>query len=72
MDIADRADELQQLHLDNNIQNIKRAAANTQRQPPKGCCYFCEEPLGEAQLFCDQDCTEDFRRLERAQSQKVG
>lgn len=43
--------------------------------PPKGSCYFCEEPLEpfvqdgkpvHRKLFCDRDCAEDWEREQKA------
>lgn len=29
---------------------------------PTGFCLFCEEPLPDAQRFCDKDCAEDAEK----------
>lgn len=27
--------------------------------PPKGVCYYCDEPVADGKVFCDASCAED-------------
>lgn len=63
-DPADEATELEQ-------QIIEIALAN-RRQPEMaftGACYYCEEAVSTG-CFCDEDCREDFQRIERAKQHR--
>jgi len=61
-DEADIADE--------NIELGRLAAIEACRRqssiPPKGSCWFCDEPLPSRQKFCDSDCATDFEREQAA------
>jgi predicted nucleic acid-binding Zn ribbon protein len=39
--------------------------------PPKGSCWFCDEPVGPTQKFCDRNCAEDYE-LEEAALMRAG
>ncbi len=39
--------------------------------PPKGSCWFCEEPLPPRHKFCNSDCASDFE-LEQAAMMRAG
>lgn len=59
MDAADRAQAVQQMEID---------AALSRRAGPAptagGACLFCEEPLADAERYCDQHCRDDYVRLQ--------
>lgn len=61
-DEADIADE--------NIELGRMAAIEACRRqssiPPKGSCWFCDEPLPSQQKFCNSDCAADFEREQAA------
>lgn len=52
MDIADRAQELTDLHLSKSLNS-----RNTLSIPFSGSCIFCKEPVVERR-FCDSECRE--------------
>lgn len=39
--------------------------------PPRGTCWFCDEPLPPQQKFCDSDCASDYE-LEQAAIARAG
>jgi predicted nucleic acid-binding Zn ribbon protein len=61
MDVCDRAQQLEE---------AARAAALTQRKAdtapasPSGVCFNCKEPLDDGDRFCDEDCRDDYVRLQ--------
>lgn len=61
-DLIDLANENVEINLSAAIESCRRAPA----LPPKGACWFCEEPLGSAQKFCDGDCASDYEREQSA------
>ncbi|WIL41267.1 hypothetical protein QPJ96_14825 [Pantoea agglomerans] len=63
-DILDDAAELEQ-------QMIEIALANRKRPEMQftGACYNCEETV-PAGCFCDEDCREDYERIERAKQHR--
>lgn len=63
MDIADIAAEREQI---DTARAIAAARNPLQRQlSPTGQCHNCEEPLAHDQLFCDQDCRDDWQKRDR-------
>lgn len=65
-DDADRADKDNDLLLQVSIDNI-RAQPKTQARPPKGFCYWCDEPVGPNLAYCpDDSCNEDHQKQLRA------
>jgi len=67
MDFIDDANEKEQCILDKRIAAIRQRSEV--RKPFTGKCYFCYEPL-EQRLFCDNDCSLDFERLENQKLQR--
>jgi hypothetical protein len=62
VDDADRA----QIEIDLELENARRATQAGPRLIGTGHCHNCEEALDNlAQLFCDQECAEDFERRQR-------
>jgi len=40
------------------IQNARNQAPA--RLKPKGTCHYCKSPAKPEQVFCDEDCAEDY------------
>ncbi|GIZ50518.1 hypothetical protein [Noviherbaspirillum aridicola] len=66
-DEADIAGEMIELRMQAAIEACSRAP----RLPPKGSCWFCDEPLPPLQKFCDRDCSQDYE-LEQAALTRAG
>lgn len=59
-DIADNADEINELHLQESLAAQKRRAIELK---PKGICHYCDEGISSSannKLFCDTDCRDDY------------
>jgi hypothetical protein len=64
-DDADRA----QLEIDAELEHARRTARRAPKLLATGCCHNCDEPLHDRkQLFCDNDCSEDYEARERARA----
>jgi hypothetical protein len=62
-DDADRA----QAEIDAEVELARRAARPASRLLATGHCHNCEEPLHKPrQLFCDNDCSQDYEARKRA------
>lgn len=66
-DEADIASEAIELRLEAAIEACRRAP----RLPPKGSCWFCDEPLPPPKKFCDADCCADYE-VEQAAMARCG
>ena len=76
-DEADQAHELEQLALEHALsQRMKGPQLRA-----KGSCYNCDHPLApvrtykgleHVQLFCDQECTQDYEAQQRARRNRGG
>lgn len=60
MDEADAADATVEQHLQRAL------AVRRPTLPAVGQCYSCGEPVEGGARFCDAECSEDFRRVEKA------
>ena len=65
--MADDADRAQE-QIEAELAHARSAAQTRLKLLPIGHCHNCDEPLRAAQLFCDQECAEDFEKRERAQA----
>lgn len=68
MDVIDRASQEEENILKANIAAAKRKTFHLE---PKGNCWFCDEKIEGAKLFCDQDCSCDYER-EQSQLRRSG
>lgn len=50
------------LHKVKSLQNKLR---------PIGICHQCSEAVGTGQVFCDEFCSEDYEKRQRAEKQRV-
>lgn len=69
-DEVDIAQQLEELALAQALANVPKG----RQLPPKGCCYYCEEPLekelvngvlADVRLFCDEHCAADWEYEEK-------
>lgn len=59
-DIADDANDLAQLEINSILSNrIPTQAAYYK------LCRFCKEPTPDGHAFCDEDCRDDFDRINK-------
>lgn len=64
-DVIDQSNDKEDFIKEKRIAAIRHKSARRELVPI-GICRFCNEPLGEGQkLFCDDDCANDYRRLQR-------
>jgi hypothetical protein len=63
--MADDADRAQE-QIEAELVHARSAAQTKLKLLPIGRCYNCDEALRGRQLFCDQECAEDFEKRERA------
>jgi hypothetical protein len=60
-DIIDEAHEREE-----ELREKALAARKPEGPPACGFCYFCDEPLGKGQRWCDADCRDDWEKAMRA------
>lgn len=48
---------------------IEKARGDTFRLKSIGRCWYCEEPLAEGVLFCDDSCAADYEFLKQRRIQ---
>lgn len=65
-DPVDRAVVEQEKLLAENLRVAR--ARMTDPAPYKGTCYNCGEPLPAPNRYCDEDCRDDFEKINRARS----
>lgn len=61
-DHADLSDARIEQAVTEGVRKVRAAA----RMQSCGRCYFCEEQVPDARLFCDADCRDDYEREEAA------
>lgn len=61
-DLLDHVSDVESNIVEKRIQAIRNQGRELQ---PKGECYNCAEPLVGQQLFCDHDCSDDYKRLNK-------
>lgn len=59
-DVADQAQGVIDAFISAAISNAK--AGSSTKLKPRGACYYCDEDVGEAQLFCDARCATDHEK----------
>lgn len=64
MDIGDYANEINDLHLERSLKNLK-----VETKAYSGFCLSCHEPVKEAR-YCDSDCRIDHERMLRLHRRK--
>lgn len=57
-DTLDLVTEHADLLLQARLQTVKNSLTARKFQPC-GRCYYCEEPVQEGQVYCDDDCATD-------------
>lgn len=71
-DFIDETQEREDKILAKTLENI-RANAAVKRTVPIGKCYYCDEPFAgdgrETKIFCDEDCAEDYRYINRSRNE---
>jgi hypothetical protein len=61
------ADDTDGVETEGEVELAQPAAHAGSRLLATGCCHYCDEPLpNPKQLFCGDDCSHDYDRLERA------
>ncbi|MGX9785915.1 hypothetical protein [Janthinobacterium lividum] len=62
-------------HVDNTdkiiFAEVTRGLAAVRSRPAlvaHGCCYFCDEALAPAMLFCGVDCRDDYEKEQAAKA----
>lgn len=65
-DLGDKAQELQELHLQQSLQSRKPEAPRT------GECLYCEAPIPTTHRFCDSECREAYEEEQTRQKRING
>lgn len=65
MSMPDEAD-LAQDHIEKTLTMQIAEASTPKVKRATGACLNCDEPVGEGQLYCDEDCRVDSLRVEAA------
>ena len=62
-------------HIDNTdkiiFAEVARGLAAVRSRPglvANGCCYYCDEVLAPALLFCNVDCRDDYEKEQAAKA----
>jgi hypothetical protein len=63
-DIIDNAQVAIDMIQDASIQAIRRKTGERELVP-KGICHWCHDTFTTHQVFCDNDCAEDYRKYQR-------
>ncbi|XWY20090.1 DUF2116 family Zn-ribbon domain-containing protein [Bisgaard Taxon 45] len=69
MDDIDKASQTEAFLLHTSIEASKKK--RTKSLSYIGCCYYCNEPLPENQLFCDSDCRDDYEWHQKLKKQRI-
>ena len=62
MDVVDRSFQEEQRLI---AASIAQSRNYTSAYRPKGVCHWCEEQVGESQLYCDHSCAQEHAKHEK-------
>lgn len=66
-DVVDTANEKADILLQARVETQRHAQAKA-RLEPVGRCHWCEDLVGDAELFCSPECRDDHDKAARARA----
>lgn len=67
---ADMADDFIEAFLADSLERQRTAVSNI--PAARGTCLNCEETVAAGRRWCDQDCRDDWQRIEDARRRSLG